>query len=220
MSKIIYTHTDEAPALATKSLLPIVKAFTGKANVQDVTDPDNTISLGGNLTFQILMTDNGEPGTGDLVGFSLYANNGTLWYSSNWDGVSTVEQHLDGGNLVVHTGGNDNLAVQPNPWEEKQVSTKQWSLTPQIAMNAFPNPFQEQLSIQLQLPEAASILLDVFNLQGQQLAQIAEGSFASGTHHLKWNVSSGGGEELGTGIYLLKLRVGQDVIIKKISLMK
>ena len=26
-SKIIYTHTDEAPALATKSLLPIVKAF-------------------------------------------------------------------------------------------------------------------------------------------------------------------------------------------------
>ena len=27
-SKIIYTLTDEAPALATASLLPIVKAFT------------------------------------------------------------------------------------------------------------------------------------------------------------------------------------------------
>jgi isocitrate dehydrogenase len=32
-SKIIYTLTDEAPALATYSLLPIVKAFTGAANV-------------------------------------------------------------------------------------------------------------------------------------------------------------------------------------------
>ena len=32
-SKIIYTHTDEAPALATYSLLPIVAAFAGAAGV-------------------------------------------------------------------------------------------------------------------------------------------------------------------------------------------
>ena len=31
---IIYTHTDEAPALATRSLLPVVKAFTRVAGVQ------------------------------------------------------------------------------------------------------------------------------------------------------------------------------------------
>ena len=34
MSKIIYTKTDEAPALATLSLLPIVKAFTHTAGVE------------------------------------------------------------------------------------------------------------------------------------------------------------------------------------------
>ena len=33
-SKIIYTKTDEAPALATYSLLPIVNAFTATANVE------------------------------------------------------------------------------------------------------------------------------------------------------------------------------------------
>ena len=32
--KIIYTHTDEAPALATKSLLPIISAFTNVAGVE------------------------------------------------------------------------------------------------------------------------------------------------------------------------------------------
>src|SRR4051794_28013167 len=32
--KIIYTHTDEAPALATQSLLPIVEAFAGQAGVE------------------------------------------------------------------------------------------------------------------------------------------------------------------------------------------
>ena len=31
---IIYTHTDEAPALATKSLLPVVNAFTNVAGVE------------------------------------------------------------------------------------------------------------------------------------------------------------------------------------------
>ncbi len=34
MEKIIYTKTDEAPALATHSFLPIIKAFAAKANVQ------------------------------------------------------------------------------------------------------------------------------------------------------------------------------------------
>jgi isocitrate dehydrogenase len=33
-SKIIYTKTDEAPALATHSFLPIVKAFTAQANIE------------------------------------------------------------------------------------------------------------------------------------------------------------------------------------------
>ena len=34
MAKIIYTKTDEAPALATRSFLPIVKAFTSTANIE------------------------------------------------------------------------------------------------------------------------------------------------------------------------------------------
>ncbi|MEC9283756.1 MAG: NADP-dependent isocitrate dehydrogenase [Bdellovibrionota bacterium] len=34
MSKIYYTKTDEAPALATQSFLPIVEAFTQKANIE------------------------------------------------------------------------------------------------------------------------------------------------------------------------------------------
>jgi len=46
MAKIIYTHTDEAPALATKSLLPIIKAFTGKANIEVET---RDISLAGRI---------------------------------------------------------------------------------------------------------------------------------------------------------------------------
>src|SRR3954447_18720132 len=47
--KIIYTHTDEAPALATASLLPIVRAFAAAAGV-DVELRD--ISLAGRILAQ------------------------------------------------------------------------------------------------------------------------------------------------------------------------
>ncbi|MBT8290791.1 MAG: NADP-dependent isocitrate dehydrogenase, partial [Muriicola sp.] len=46
MSKIVYTLTDEAPALATQSFLPIVKAFTKTANMEVVT---KDISLAGRI---------------------------------------------------------------------------------------------------------------------------------------------------------------------------
>ena len=45
-AKIIYTKTDEAPALATHSFLPIVKAFTDAAGIEVET---RDISLAGRI---------------------------------------------------------------------------------------------------------------------------------------------------------------------------
>ncbi|MDO9498042.1 MAG: NADP-dependent isocitrate dehydrogenase, partial [Nocardioides sp.] len=49
MAKIIYTHTDEAPLLATYSFLPIIAAYAAKAGV-DVETRD--ISLAGRILAQ------------------------------------------------------------------------------------------------------------------------------------------------------------------------
>ena len=46
MSKIIYTHTDEAPALATYSFLPIIQAFAKAAGISVET---RDISLAGRV---------------------------------------------------------------------------------------------------------------------------------------------------------------------------
>ena len=71
VSKIIYTKTDEAPLLATYSLLPIIKAFTKTANIKVET---RDISLGAriictfpeNLTREQKITDDLSE-LGDLV---------------------------------------------------------------------------------------------------------------------------------------------------------
>jgi hypothetical protein len=75
--------------------------FRSKANLTDVTDPLAPISLGGNLTLQMTMTDKGEPGSNDTIGITLWQGN-TLLFSSEWNGAKTLEKLLSGGNLVVH----------------------------------------------------------------------------------------------------------------------
>ncbi|MCA1592087.1 MAG: MBG domain-containing protein, partial [Acidobacteria bacterium] len=76
--------------------------FNGKASIQDITNPLATVSVDGNATLQVTMTDMGNPsGDKDSIGITVWNKNGGVWFSSNWNGTKTLEQVLKGGNLVV-----------------------------------------------------------------------------------------------------------------------
>ena len=62
--KVIYTYTDEAPALATHSLLPVIEAFAGKAGV-DVETRD--ISLAARILAQFGLADDALTELGELA---------------------------------------------------------------------------------------------------------------------------------------------------------
>ena len=57
MAKIIYTITDEAPALATRSFLPIVKAFTKSSNI-DIETKDISLAARILANFSDYLNDN------------------------------------------------------------------------------------------------------------------------------------------------------------------
>jgi hypothetical protein len=76
--------------------------FNGKAGIQDITDPNNIISVDGNASLQLNMVDNGTPGTNDTLGITLWNKSGGLWYSSDWTGTTTKQDLLGGGDLSVH----------------------------------------------------------------------------------------------------------------------
>jgi isocitrate dehydrogenase len=63
-TKIIYTHTDEAPLLATYSFLPILQAFAGKAGVEVET---RDISLAGRILAQFGLADDALSELGALA---------------------------------------------------------------------------------------------------------------------------------------------------------
>src|SRR3954451_9305115 len=61
---IIYTHTDEAPLLATYSLLPIVRAYAAKAGVQVET---RDISVAARILAQFGLADDALSELGELA---------------------------------------------------------------------------------------------------------------------------------------------------------
>lgn len=84
----------------TKVGTPGTANFEGKASIQDITDPAAPISIDGNATLRVTMTD-WRAGLKDSIGITVWNKNGGLWFSSNWDGTKSLEQLLGGGNLVV-----------------------------------------------------------------------------------------------------------------------
>jgi isocitrate dehydrogenase len=64
VAKIIYTHTDEAPLLATYSFLPIIQAFVAKAGVEVET---RDISLAGRILAQFDLADDALAELGALA---------------------------------------------------------------------------------------------------------------------------------------------------------
>jgi hypothetical protein len=108
-AKIIVRHagrvyqikSNAIASLATDPTAANEATFTGRANIQDVTDPLAPVSVDGNASLQVTLADNGEPGSADALGVTLWNKDGGLWFSSNWSGTATREQALGGGNQVV-----------------------------------------------------------------------------------------------------------------------
>ncbi len=80
---------------------PCTGVFNGKANIQDITNPTSPESIDGGASLQISVNDRGEPGSNDDNAMTLWDKSGGLWFASKWDGVRTVPQVLNSGNIQV-----------------------------------------------------------------------------------------------------------------------
>lgn len=79
----------------------------------------------------------------------------------------------------------------------------------------YPNPFNPSTTISFTIPEAVRVSLKVYNLIGQEVAQLMNEVRSAGTYTVRFNAS-----HLASGIYLYKLTAGNQVITRKMVLMK
>lgn len=64
----------------------------------------------------------------------------------------------------------------------------------------FPNPFNPSTIIRFRLPVESHVSLKVFDMLGRETAELANGRYTAGTHHLRFNASS-----LSSGLYVYRL---------------
>ncbi len=137
------------------------------------------------------------------VGFypDAMATDSFLFYKGddfNTEGTVTEWQHQ-----VLDFSADEPVSAKPLPTEFR------------VGLIA-PNPFNPTTTISLSLPETSALEVTVINVMGQQVATIADGTFAAGNHRLTID-----GASLASGVYFVHANVpGKLNEMRKVVLMK
>ncbi len=89
------------------------------------------------------------------------------------------------------------------------------SLPTSFAIDAYPNPFNPTVNLNIHLPEATKVKASVYNLLGQKVADLINQDCQAGTISLIWN-----GNEEASGVYIVKVENENETISKRIVLMR
>lgn len=108
----------------------------------------------------------------------------------------------------TESGGRDVITVGVNAQERKPVGSFQ------LDQN-FPNPFNPTTTIPFELREKGFVRLTVYNMLGQPVATLVEGSLEAGVHQTRWNAS-----EHSTGVYYYEVLSNGERIVRPMILMK
>jgi Secretion system C-terminal sorting domain/The GLUG motif len=82
-------------------------------------------------------------------------------------------------------------------------------------VSVFPNPFNPIANISFEILKDCQVSLDVYNLRGQKVGNIANGYYKTGEHTLIWNA-----DNFVTGVYLLRIMADGSITGKKVLLLK
>lgn len=166
-----------------------------------------------------------------LVGADLYVFNSDvdnqyyLWYlkrENTADGVAFYDFNKDGRQDFVISKFDVNS--QGRGWThadafrasdfvgviEQSFPTTEFRLFPN-----YPNPFNPSTTIRYVTPQRSGVMLAIYNLLGQRVALLVDGDQEIGTHAVAWNA-----EGMPTGMYLCRLSVGGNTLVRKLLLVR
>ncbi|MDQ7066283.1 MAG: FlgD immunoglobulin-like domain containing protein [candidate division KSB1 bacterium] len=84
----------------------------------------------------------------------------------------------------------------------------------------FPNPFNPETEIRYELPVASHVNISVYNLMGQLVKTLVDARQDQGVYSIKWNGQNEHGRTVATGVYLLKMRAGDFLQVRKMAFVR
>jgi len=152
--------------------------------------------------------------------------------------VSWDVRESDGYRLTLSDGMNGSLVTKreisgagelmiTNPSVTRLIiSAEPMSIPAEYALSAnYPNPFNPSTRIEYALPEQAVLTLKVYDLLGQEVATLFEGSQMAGYQAVEWNGRNQSNHSVASGIYFYRLEAvgvsgATHIIQRKMLLLK
>jgi autotransporter-associated beta strand protein len=178
--------------------IPAWASFSGKASIQDITDPLAPVAVDGNATVKVDMTDRTDAGTGDAIAITIWNKTGGLWFASNWNGIFTEQQVLAGGNININNGASLLEAIISAVTDANDAHG-QGSL---LSVGMAPNPAVSYTNLSINAdPGKGNVHIKVTDLFGKV---IETKEIAAGRNTIQL------GNSYRPGIYVVEVTQGQD----------
>jgi hypothetical protein len=82
---------------------------------------------------------------------------------------------------------------------------------------AWPNPFARRTTVKLAVPRASQGTVRVYDVQGKQVATLAEGAFEPGERTIEWDGRDAAGGVAAPGLYFVTAAVGGESVRMRVA---
>ena len=84
----------------------------------------------------------------------------------------------------------------------------------------YPNPFNPTTTIEYRMAETAHATIKVYNMLGQVVKTLVNGTVSVGTHRIEWDATDDSGTAVSTGVYMYRMETGGVSASRTLVLMK
>jgi hypothetical protein len=177
-----------------------------------------------NALLKLEMREFSDVTTGDLL---IPIETANQWVQLEWD-LSGVDQNTPYDKVVIimdleggagdagdnHTWYLDDFEFISQTSTSTERNNNEIPSTINLGQN-YPNPFNPTTNITFGLPQSGFATLEVFNMIGQSIAVLVNENLSAGQHTVSFDASN-----LSSGVYVYRLKVGNEVVSRQMTLVK
>jgi len=89
-------------------------------------------------------------------------------------------------------------------------------VSPEPGLSARPLPASSHITFSFEPSAPGPFEPSVFDVQGRRLQSLQGRAEGAGRHELRWDLRDGSGRRVPTGLYLARLRRGDDVLLARV----
>ena len=78
-----------------------------------------------------------------------------------------------------------------------------------VVHQPYPNPFNPSTTIQYEIPKDAHVEFVVYDVLGRKIAVLENNRKSAGIHNIIWNGKSDDDRNVGSGVYLYRIKAGE-----------